>query len=104
MGRGYARLWKVVHQLLRRREGRRFQVLSIPGTPARRCFGSERDPVLTVSVAWWATAIYVAPTDTELATSDQLLAWLIDGRPEAVLQQRSRAVDELKRSPFFRWE
>jgi RimJ/RimL family protein N-acetyltransferase len=106
MGRREAQLWREVDQLLRRRDGWRFQASSTPGAPPRWCFGSERDPVLTVRVASAAITVSVASSETEvsLATSDELLAWLIDEWPEALPEQRGRGVDKLKRGTFFRWD
>ena len=106
MGRRDAQLWREVDELLRGREGWRFHASSTPGAAPRWCFGPERDPVLTVSVASKTVDICVTRTDVEitLATSDELLAWLIDEWPQALPEQRGRATDKLKGGGLFRWE
>ncbi len=99
-------LWQEVDRLLERRPGWTFQAMATPGEPPAWCYaaGAERD--LMVSVDGGSIRVYVVEADLEvdLATTDDLVAWLATHWKGALGDQRPGVGERLKGGRLFQWE
>lgn len=105
MGTDAGQLWKQVDQLFRRRPGWKFQAMPTPGVPPVWCLGPESEPDLTVTVDGSSIRVYVTKTDYAVIvkSTEELIVWLTDYRPESLAEQGGRVLDKFKRGHLFEW-